>query len=136
MSMKEIAGWALEVARLRGATYADVRIVDERQRTLATKNGKLAYAGDAESLGAGIRVIAGGAWGFAATEMLTRESVEAAAARAVEIARASARVKQYDVALAPETVAVADWTTPYKIDPFIISVEQNLDLLLAVDRDA
>src|SRR6266852_27809 len=62
-------------------------------------------------------------------------AVEAAAARAVEIAKASARVKQEDVRLAPEPAAVAEWTTPFKVDPFTTSVEQNLDLLLRVDAE-
>ena len=72
MSMKEIASWALNVASLRGASYADVRIVDERARSLATKNGKVGSAADGESLGTGVRVIADGAWGFASTDDLKR----------------------------------------------------------------
>src|SRR5260370_25566694 len=131
--MKEIADWALTTAATRGATYADLRIVDERQRALATKNGKVGHASEAESLGIGIRVIAEGAWGFASTDNLTRTSVDATAARAVAIARASARVKHRELVLAPEQAYTADWTTPYKVDPFTTSVEQNLDLLLKVD---
>src|SRR5438128_3998784 len=41
-AMKEIAEWALNIAALRGASYADARIVDERSRALATKNGRMA----------------------------------------------------------------------------------------------
>ncbi|HUK86458.1 MAG TPA: TldD/PmbA family protein, partial [Terriglobales bacterium] len=66
---------------------------------------------------------------------LDRPSVEATAARAVAIARASAQVKQHDVRLAGEKPAVADWTTPYKVDPFSTSVEDNLGLLLKVDGE-
>ena len=73
--MKDIAAWALNTATQRGATYADVRIVDDRQRTLMTKNGTVAHAADSESFGIGIRVIANGAWGFASTDDLSRESV-------------------------------------------------------------
>lgn len=135
MSMKDLASWALNTAEVRGASYCDLRIVDERARSLTTKNGKVGHASDAESLGIGIRVIADGAWGFAASEDLRRESVETTAARAVDIARASARIKQYDLHLAPEQAYVDDWTTPCQIDPFTISVEQNIDLLLAVDRE-
>jgi TldD protein len=135
MSMKEIASWALNVANLRGASYADVRIVDERARSLATKNGKVGSASDGESLGVGVRVIADGAWGFAATDDLKRESVEATAAKAVAIARASARVKQYDVRLAPEKAVTDEWATPCRIDPFTLSVEDNLALLLKIDSE-
>ena len=135
MSMKEIAAWALDVAKLRGASYADVRIVDERGRALATKNGKVGSASDGESLGAGVRVVAGGAWGFAATDDLKRESLQATAAKAVAIARASAQVKQYDVRLAPEQAVTDEWATPCRIDPFTLSVEDHLALLLKIDSE-
>lgn len=133
--MKELASWALNVCNASGVQYAEARVVDERQRALATKNGKIGTASDAESLGIGIRVLAEGAWGFAATEDLTRIGIETAAARALEIARASATVKQQDVQLAPEKAYVDDWTSPYKIDPFTISIEQNLDLLMRIDAE-
>jgi TldD protein len=133
--MHDIASWALNIAALRGASYADARIADDRHRALSTKNGKIGSASDSESLGVGVRVIADGAWGFAASEDLSRSAVEATAARAVEIAKASARVKQHDVQLAPENPHTADWTTPFQIDPFVTSVEQNLELLLKIDSE-
>jgi TldD protein len=133
--MKEIANWALNVATLRGASYADARVINQRSRALGTKNGKVGTASDSESVGMNVRVIADGAWGFAASENLSRNAVEATAARAVEIARASAKVKQNDVQLAPEKAVTAEWTTPHKIDPFSISVEQNIDLLLKIDAE-
>ena len=135
MSLRHIADWALNIANVRGATYAGARIVDERSRALATKNGKIGSASDSESLGIGVRVIADGAWGFAASDDLARGAVEATAARAVEIAKASARVKQQDIRLAPEKAVTAEWISPYKIDPFATSVEQNLDLLLKIDAE-
>src|SRR5579859_3424150 len=100
--MKHIAKWALDVAAARGATYADVRVIAQRSRALTTKNGKVGSASDAESVGMNVRVLADGAWGFAASAELGRGAVEATAARAVEVARASARVKQSDVQLAAE----------------------------------
>src|SRR5437762_6057303 len=134
-AMKEIAEWALNIAALRGASYADTRIVDERSRTLATKNGKIGSASDAESQGIGIRVIADGAWGFASSDNLSREAVESTAAQAVAMAKASASVKQRDVQLAPEKPATAEWTSPHKTDPFTTSAEQNLELLLKIDSE-
>ncbi len=135
MSMKQIADWALDTARQCGASYCDVRLVDERQRALATKNGKVGHAANSESLGVGIRVIASGAWGFAATDDLTRASVDAAAAQAVAIARASAQVKAQELRIAPEPAHRAGWISACKIDPFTTSVEDNLALLLKVDAE-
>jgi TldD protein len=133
--MKHVADWALDLAKQRGASYADARVVDERSRSLATKNGKIGHASVAESQGVGIRVIADGAWGFAASKDLSRPAVENTAARAVAIARASAQVKRENVRLAPEKAVRAEWTSPFRIDPFSISVEQNLELLMKIDAE-
>ena len=133
--MKHVANWALNVATQRGASFADVRVIAQGNRALSTKNGKVANASDTESVGMNVRVIVDGAWGFAASSELGRGAVEKTAAEAVAIARASARVKREDVQIAPEKAAVAEWSTPFKIDPFSVSVEQNIDLLLAIDAD-
>src|SRR5438105_10666440 len=133
--MKQIAQWAIDTANQRGASYADARLVDERQRALSTKNGKVGHVSESESLGIGVRVIADGAWGFAASDRLDRASVDAAAAQAVAIAKASAQVKFRELRLAPEKPAVADWTSPHQIDPFSTSVDRNMDLLLQIDRE-
>ena len=98
--MKEIAGWALDTAKAQGATYADVRVADLRQRYLSTKNGRPAQVRESQSMGVGIRVVAQGAWGFAATDDLARGSVDRAAAQAVEIARASATAKKREISTA------------------------------------
>src|ERR1700687_5936019 len=110
--MKTAAHQALDAASLRGVTYADARVVSIRNRSLTTKNGRVGHASESDSLGIGVRVIADGAWGFAASADLSRASVEAAAARAVEIAKASARVKREDVRLAPADERAAEQAAP------------------------
>jgi TldD protein len=133
--MKQIADWALDIANRCGASYADVRLADDRHRGLSTKNGKVGSASVAESFGFGVRVIADGAWGFAASDDLSRAAVEATANRAVEIARASSRVKQHDIQMASEKPVTAEWTSSFRIDPFTTSVEQNIELLLKIDSE-
>src|SRR5215467_6614902 len=133
--MKDLASRALDIATQLGATYADVRLGNERSRALATKNGKIGNASDVQSEGISVRVIVNGAWGFASSADLGRESAARTAALAVEVAKASAQVKQNDVRLVPEKPVQADWTTPHKIDPFSISIEENLALLMKVDSE-
>ncbi|HKU24030.1 MAG TPA: TldD/PmbA family protein, partial [Candidatus Sulfotelmatobacter sp.] len=133
--MKHVANWALNIANASGATFADVRVIAHRSRALATKNGKIGSASDAESVGMNVRVIVDGAWGFAASADLGRGAVEKTAAEAVAIADASARVKRENVQLASQKPVVAEWSTPCKIDPFSISIEENLDLLLKIDAE-
>ncbi len=133
--MKDLAAWALDTAQARGATYADVRVVETRHRYLSTKNGQAAQVRESQSLGIGIRVIAAGAWGFAATDSLTRNDIDRTAARAVEIACASALGKKSDVQLAAEEKVVDSWKAPCKIDPFDIPISSCLELMLKIDQE-
>src|SRR5271163_2644170 len=133
--MQDWAAWAIETAKRRGATYSDARVMDIRQREIGTKNGEVGTLVESETLGIGIRVIAGGAWGFSSTDRLTKEGVQACAAEAVAIARASALAKRENVALAPENTHVDTWQNPFLKDPFRIPVEQQINLLLAADKE-
>ena len=133
--MRDFANWALEAARLRGATYADARVMDIRLRDLSTKNGQVGTLSESESLGIGIRVIAGGSWGFASTDRLTREGIAACAAEAVAIAKASALAKRHNVEMVPVEAYQDTWQNPYIKDPFRIPLERQLGLLLAADKE-
>jgi TldD protein len=133
--MKQLATRALDAAVRRKVSYADVRFIEIKDRHVSTKNGKAGHVASAESLGLGIRVLDNGCWGFAATDELSPERIEAAANLAVEIAHASAFAKKHDISLAPEDKYEAEWVSPIQIDPFSTTVDQNLSLLLAVDKE-
>jgi TldD protein len=133
--MRDFAQRALDTALARGAGYADVRVMDIRQRYLSTKNGQTGQVRDSQSLGLGLRVIADGAWGFAATDDLKADSIDRIAAGAVEIARSSALAKKRDVVLAPEAQFADRWESRCRVDPFAVPVSSCLDLMLKVDAE-
>lgn len=133
--MEDYAQWALDAATARGASYADARVVAVRVRELSTKNGQVGTLNETESFGIGVRVIADGAWGFAATDRLSRREIEACAAAAVAIAHASALVKRHDLVLAREQAYVDTWQSPFVKDPFRIPVERQIALLLEADAE-
>jgi TldD protein len=133
--MKEIAVNALDAAVRRGISYADVRLIETEDRHVSTKNGKIGDLSSSVSLGLGIRALDRGSWGFAATDNLTADGIESAAQLAVEIARASALAKKQEVMLAPEDKYEVRWTSPVRVDPFSVSVDQNLALLYAIDQE-
>jgi len=124
--MKDLALRALDAVTRPGVTYADVRAIETRDRDVTTKNGKAGQVASSESQGLGIRVLAHGCWGFAATSDTSPEGVEAAAALAIEIARAGTLAKKGDVVLAPEEKHEATWVSACAIDPFTIPVDRNL----------
>jgi TldD protein len=133
--MKDIALQALDAALAHGVSYADVRVEHTRERALGTKNGQTGRLGSSESTGVGLRVLAAGAWGFAATGDLSAAGLSTAAAQAVSIARASALAAKAEVRLAPEEKHECVWESPCAIDPFSVSIEEQLALLLAVDSE-
>jgi TldD protein len=115
--------------------YADVRVIESRERNISTKNGKMGHASSEESLGLGVRALVNGCWGFASTDDLSASSLASVAKHAADVARASALAKKSDIVLVPEQKVVETWASPCKVDPFTTSVEQNLDLLLRADAE-
>jgi TldD protein len=82
-------------------------------------------------------VLAQGAWGFAASRELTREEVTRVAQAAVAQARANRPAMTRPVVLAP-TPPVKDgrWRSPIEIDPFTVSIEDKVALLLKANAEA
>jgi TldD protein len=133
--MRAIGERALNALQLGGAAYGDVRVVELRERALGTKNGRVAQLAAGESAGVGVRVIAEGCWGFAATGDVSDAGVDRACALALEIARSGAAAKKSEATLAPEPPHRAEWVSPCAIDPFAIPVETQLALLMEVDQE-
>ncbi|RKY26076.1 MAG: TldD/PmbA family protein, partial [Planctomycetota bacterium] len=131
--MRQLTAVALSTAKRRGAKYADIRIVETRTQAVNVKNGAIGGIGDHYDIGFGVRVIANGAWGFAASNKVTKKEIERVAANAVKIAKAAARVKSGNVRLAPEPIYDDRWQTPYLIDPFDVPLEEKLDILYKID---
>lgn len=134
--MREFTDRALDVARAKGATYADIRIVRRETQTIETKNGVVENLSLADGCGFGVRVVADGAWGFASSSRLEKAEIDRVAALAVAIAKASAVSKKADVDLGPAEVHVGTYRTPVKIDPFEVSLETKIDYLLRADKEA
>lgn len=126
--MRELGLCALDVAKLAGAVYADIRIIDDQTENIVFKNG-VPVVERSGSYGFGVRVIVDGAWGFSASPKLTKKGVEETTKRAIQIARASAKVGGEEVKLAPEPPHRDRWHSTYLIDPFAVPLEKKLELL-------
>ncbi|KEO75162.1 TldD/PmbA family protein [Anditalea andensis] len=134
---KELADAALQAARSKGATYTDVRIGRYLRQFLFTREKNVQNITNAESFGVGIRVIADGTWGFAATHDVTKEGISKCAETAVAIAKANAKIQKEPVILAPVVGAgEVNWETPIEKNAFNIPVKEKIDLLLKVNNAA
>jgi TldD protein len=130
----ELARRAIAAAQEAGASYADVRLVRKKEETITVKNGAVEALASGVSEGIGIRVVAGGAWGFAATGSEDPVQIAETARLAVRIAKASALAAKAPVALG-EVEPVRDrWQSHYKQDPFEVPLEEKISLLQEADR--
>jgi TldD protein len=132
--MDDLAGRALDTATRLGATYADVRVVRRREQRADVKAGRVDGLSLGETEGFGLRVLVDGAWGFASSGRMDGPHTEAIAAEAVRIARASARLARRPVVLADRPPATGRYETPVDEDPFTVSIDQTVDMLLEAER--
>lgn len=134
---KAIADAALQAATDAGASYCDVRIGRYLQQFVVTREDKVQNVVNTESTGVGIRVIANGAWGFAATRDLSTAGVAAAARQAAAIAKANSSLQDKPVQLAPvKGVGEVSWKAPIRKNAMEVPIKDKVDLLLAVNAAA
>ncbi|MGH2753536.1 MAG: TldD/PmbA family protein, partial [Actinomycetota bacterium] len=120
---------ALDAATSAGATYADVRGVESTTESLSVTGPTVEALERSDSVGFGVRVIADGAWGHAASSVLDPSEAATVALRAVEIARASATAIERPVQLVPEPAHRAQWSSPVAIDPLEVPLETKVGIL-------
>jgi TldD protein len=130
--MRTICDEAVAAALAAGASYADVRAVVRRDQSLSTKNGRVESLNDSETEGLGVRVLVGGAWGFACDRRLSGDGARDAARRAAAFAAAASRRR--DRALAPVEVRSGTFRTPVHRDPFSVSLDEKIALCLRAEE--
>ena len=129
-----LAARALDTASARGAQYADVRFEDARAERSEVRNGVVTTLGDQTSAGYGIRALYEDAWGFAASSELSETGVDAAAARAIAIAKASAGMARRRFGEAPTDRYVDAFATTVARDTADVPLGERVALLLEAER--
>ena len=142
--LEKLGAVALAEAKKFKASYCDIRIVRLRGQRIGTRlspergTGKtLAVPTVVEdsSFGFGVRVIVNGAWGFAASPLVTREEIARITGEAVIIAKANASIQPRPVQLSPVKAYRDRWVTPHDKDPFAIPMAEKLELLRSVAEE-
>lgn len=131
---KQLADIALNAAKSKGATYADVRIGRYLNQVVTTRENKVQAVANTESYGVGIRVLANGCWGFAASDNVTKDNIAKTAERAVAVAKANSKIITVPVELAAQKgYGEASWNSPILKNSFEVPVKEKVDLLLNVN---
>ena len=125
---------AVEGALAAGARYADVRVMQRRSEAMTAQSGYIEALVQDEQAGLGVRALIGSSWGFFATSEMTTSGARRAGEKAVETARASARVPGPDLVLGDSVVLEERWENTCEEDPLSVSLAEKGDLLVAVTR--
>jgi TldD protein len=134
---KRLGTIALEAATEAGASYADARIGRYLNQFVTAQETRVDNIVNTESAGIGVRVIADGTWGFAATSDVTPDSIAATARKAVAVAKANAKFQTSPVQLAPvKGVGDLEWRTPIVKNALEVPIEDKVDLLMEVNNAA
>ena len=131
--MKDLIYNILNLGKAKGASYVDVRVVEEAVESYEVKNGLVEVAEWKEDYGFGIRVLHDGAWGFACSSSVDKNETEEALTRALGIAESSGMLRGNRVELFPIPRVQDYYRTPMERDPFKISLEKKLSLLMKAE---
>ncbi len=112
-------------------SYAEARHVATDTEAVLVRNGRVEQIDSDSVSGIGVRVRAGGGWGFAATREETAAAIERALARALTIAESQPAAPAGP--LAPVEAAQGHWCCVHEQDPFEISLQDKLELLFAAE---
>jgi TldD protein len=136
--LEKLAAGALAQAKKLRATYCDIRISRERDQNVSIRLNpergtgrvlEVPSVGDSQSFGFGVRVIVDGAWGFAASPVVTPAEIVRITGEAVTVARANASIKGRAIVLAPTKAYRDRWNSPHQKNPFDVPLEAKLALL-------
>lgn len=132
--MKDRLKATIGYLKSKGAFYGDIRYVRTTTENIKVTNETVDTLAHDVSQGFGIRVLADGAWGFAASAICTQGEMRKVANRALQIAKASALTQREKVRLAEVEPFVDRYETSITTDPFEVRLARKLDLLLGVNK--
>lgn len=116
----------------KGADYADARFyTNNDSETIFLYDGNLEANDSNYESGIGVRVLFGGAWGFAATSdvRLLDECFE----QALQNARTAAKLVKVPLRMSSQPAHAGMFASPVKQDPFTVPLKDKLDFLTAID---
>jgi TldD protein len=102
-----------------------VRIGRYLNQFIITREDKVQNIVNTESYGLGVRVVANGSWGFAATDKIDKDSIAKAAEQAVAIAKENSKLLSEPLQLAPQKgYGEVSWKAPIEKNAFEVPIKE------------
>ncbi len=129
----DLAEFAVSHALKLGAKYADARLETTSKNEFILKNGVPQMAGFDRVQGIGIRVNAGGCFGFACTNETEKEKIREVVEKAVKVTSAACRIAD-SAAMSEEPVETEDYEAKQKINLEELSPADKLNVLFEIEK--
>ncbi len=124
--MQQIMQRVVQAAIDGGASFADVRVVDQTQTAIGVEDGRTDRVSSARSKGAGIRVLLDGAWGFAPTNQPDEKDMLNSVADAIEMAKAARDYVTDPGMVATAEPVVGEANTPLPAQPETFTIQDKV----------
>jgi TldD protein len=131
--MQEFLKRIIDILKSKKVEYGDVRYIEQEAEIIAIKNGVLEAITHVTDAGFGVRLLKDSAWGFSSSNVITKRKADNVTRDALNIARASAKVKANGITLAPVAPQKGKYRSTVKIHPLKISLNKKIDLLMKCD---
>lgn len=114
--------------------YGDIRVVEIESEVIVVKNGIVEAISHSTDTGFGVRVIKDKAWGFSSSNLLKKGIADRVTKDALNIARASTRVKSKEMILSPLSAQKGTYETRIELNPMTIHLSDKINLLMSCDE--
>ena len=131
--MEDFITLSLKKAESKGVDFAECRFFGYETEEVMVRNGQIETLKKAKDRGYGIRVLKNGAWGFASTAIVEKSTLEDILNAAIKEAEATSRIIKKPVELTEEPIIKDKYETPFKIDPFMVDIEEKIEILKKAD---
>lgn len=132
--MEQYIKGIVDSLKMKRVEYGDVRIVERESESIVLKNGVIEAITHSTSTGFGVRVLKDSAWGFSSSNIVEKNKADEVIKDALNIARASARIKPERISLSPLSPQTGTYQTQVEIDPLSVSLNDKIELLLRCDK--
>ena len=113
--------------------YGDARIVETEYEHILVRNGNVESYTRNNDIGFGVRTLLNNAWGFHSSNKIEETEIDRVIDKSLEIAKASGIAKGKSVSLSHLNPQKGRYKTEIEKDPFGVSVENKINLLLTLD---
>lgn len=134
--MQEVLEQLRDAALRRSVAFMDARADDRESTAAAIQDGKADKLSHSKTQGLGVRVLVDGAWGFATTNEVTKESAAECLDDAITMARASGARASALTELADVEPVIDTVEAKFERDPRSVPIAEKMAMLTTMEKAA